>query len=82
MTEQNEELKVEIEDDTPAEDRNKVPMPRELVNEIEKDDLEEYSEKVQTRIKQMKKVFHDERRAKETASREREEALRFAQQAY
>jgi hypothetical protein len=82
MTEQNDEFRVEIEDDTPPEDRNKVPMPKDLVEEIEKDDLEEYSEKVQTRIKQMKKVFHDERRAKEAAAREREEALRFAQQAY
>jgi hypothetical protein len=82
MTEQTEALKVEIEDDTPLADRNKVPMPKELVEELEKDDLEEYSEKVQTRIKQMKKVFHDERRAKESAAREREEALRFAQQAY
>jgi hypothetical protein len=87
MAEQNQELeaedfKVDIVDDTPVEDRNKVPMPKELVEEIEKDDLEEYSEKVQTRIKQMKKVFHDERRAKESAAREREEALRFAQHAY
>ena len=87
MAEQNQELeaedfKVDIEDDTPVEDRNKAPMPKEVVEEIEKDDLEEYSEKVQTRIKQMKKVYHDERRAKEAAAREREEALRFAQQAY
>jgi len=82
MAEQNEDFKVEIEDDTPPEDRNKAPMPEELVKELEKDDLEEYSEKVQTRIKQMKKVWHDERREKEAAKREREEALRFAQQAY
>jgi hypothetical protein len=82
MTEQNEDIKIEIEDDTPIEDRNKPPMPKELVEDLEKDDLEEYSEKVQTRIKQMKKVWHDERREKEAAKREREEALRFAQQAY
>ena len=82
MAEKNEEFRVEIEDDSPAEDRNKTPLPEELVKDLERDDIEEYSEKVQTRIKQMKKVWHDERRAKETASREREEALRFAQQAY
>jgi hypothetical protein len=82
MSEQNEEFKVEIEDDIPLEDRNKTPLPEDLVKDLEKDDLEEYSEKVQTRIKQMKKVWHDERRAKEAAAREREEALRFAQQAY
>lgn len=82
MTEENEEFKLNIVDDTPPEDRNRAPLPKELVEEIEKDDLEEYSEKVQTRIKQMKKVYHDERRAKEAAGREREEALRFAQQTY
>ena len=82
MTEENEEFKLNIVDDTPPEDRNRAPLPKELVEEIEKDDLEEYSEKVQTRIKQMKKVYHDERRAKEAAGREREEALRFAQQTH
>jgi hypothetical protein len=34
---------------------------------------------VKKRLSQMKKVWHDERRAKESAMREREEALRFAQ---
>ncbi|MFN9901032.1 MAG: hypothetical protein ACK55Z_20080, partial [bacterium] len=46
---------------------------------MEKDDLEEYSEKVKKRLSQMKKVWHDERREKERALREREEAFRFAQ---
>ena len=46
---------------------------------MEKDDLEEYSDKVKKRLGQMKKVWHDERRAKDSASREREEALRYAQ---
>jgi hypothetical protein len=49
------------------------------VDELEKDDLEEYSEKVKKRLSQMKKVWHDERREKERAFREKEEALRFAQ---
>jgi len=78
----NDSLKVEIEDDTPPEDRNRAPLPQNLVEELEKDDLEEYSEKVKKRLSQMKKVWHDERRAKEAAAREKEEALRFAQQAY
>ena len=42
-------------------------------------DLEEYSDKVKQRLSQMKKVWHDERREKEAATREKEEALRFAQ---
>lgn len=72
-------LEIEVVDDTPAEDRGREPLPKEVVKELEDDDLEEYSEKVQRRLKQMKKVWHDERREKEAAQREREEALRFAQ---
>jgi hypothetical protein len=78
----SEELNVEIIDDTPPEDRNRAPLPKNLVEELEKDDLEEYSDKVKKRLSQMKKVWHDERRAKEAAAREREEALTFAQRAY
>ena len=73
-----DDLKIEIEDDTPEEDRGRKPLPKEVVDELDKDDLEEYSEKVKKRLSQMKKVWHDERRAKEAAQREKEEALRFA----
>lgn len=72
------DLHIEIEDDTPPEDRNRTPLPQDIVEELEKDDLEEYSDKVKKRLSQMKKVWHDERRQKETFLREREEALRFA----
>lgn len=74
-----EDINIEIVDDTPPEDRGREPLPKEIVEELERDDLEEYSEKVKKRLGQMKKVWHDERRAKEMANREREEALRFAQ---
>ena len=74
-----DEIQVEIEDDTPPEDRGRKPLPKEIVNELENDDLEEYSEKVKKRLSQMKKVWHDERREKERAIREREEAIRVAQ---
>jgi hypothetical protein len=74
-----EEFEIQIEDDTPEQDRGKKPLPKDLVEELEKDDLEEYSDKVKKRLSQMKKVWHDERREKERALREREEALRFAQ---
>jgi len=72
-------LEIQIEDDTPPEDRGRKPLPKEVVEELDKDDLEDYSEKVKKRLSQMKKVWHDERREKERAFREREEALRFAQ---
>ena len=74
-----ESLEIQIEDDTPPEDRGRKPLPKEVVEELDKDDLEDYSEKVKKRLSQMKKVWHDERREKERALREREEALRFAQ---
>ena len=71
-------IEIEIEDDTPEEDRNKEPMPKEIVDELDNDELEEYSDKVKVRLKQMKKVWHDERRAKEAAYREQQEAIDYA----
>ena len=73
-----EKPEIEIEDDTPQEDRGKTPMPTALVDELEADELEEYSDKVKTRLKQMKKVWHDERREKEIALREHQEAISLA----
>jgi hypothetical protein len=73
-----ESFDLEIEDDTPPEDRNREPLPKELVQELEQDELEDYSEKVKTRLKQMKKVWHDERREKDQALRERVAAEDFA----
>jgi hypothetical protein len=70
----------EIEDDTPEEDRGREPLPENVVQELESDELNDYSERVRTRMSQLKKVWHDERRAKEATLREREEALRIAQQ--
>ena len=70
---------IEVEDDTPEADRGREPMPKEIVDELEADELEEYSEKVKLRLKQMKKVWHDERREKERYQREQNEALTAAQ---
>jgi len=73
--EENEEFEVIIEDDTPQEDRKRDPMPEAIVDALEDDELEEYSAE---KTKQLKKVWHDERRAKEAAEREREAAVTFA----
>ena len=73
-----DQLEIEVEDDTPEQDRGREPMPKEVVDELENDELEEYSDKVKVRLKQMKKVWHDERRAKEAAYREQQEAIDFA----
>jgi hypothetical protein len=75
-----DEVEYVIEDDTPAEDKNAKPLPAEVKEELENDNLMEYSNKVKMRLEQMKKAWHDERRVKEAAEREREEAIRFAQQ--
>ena len=72
---------VEIEDDTPAADRNAKPLPAEEKEELEKDNLEDYSKKVKSRIDKMKKAWHDERREKEAALREQQEAIALAQRA-
>lgn len=76
--EADEGFDIEIEDDTPEEDRGRQPMPKELVDELEKDELEKYDEATKQRLKQMKKVWHDERREKEAALREQQEAVVLA----
>ena len=72
-------VEIDIVDDTPAQDRDRKPLPKEIVDELEKDDLTDYSERVKERMAQLRKVYHDERREKEAAAREREEAIRYAQ---
>jgi len=72
-----EEFEIVVEDDTPEEDRDREPMPEEIVDNLEKDELEEYSVE---KAKQLKKVWHDERRAKEEAQRERDAAVAYAKQ--
>ena len=79
VPETDDKPEIEIEDDTPEQDRGREPMPKEIVDELEADELEEYSEKVKIRLKQMKKVWHDERREKERLQREQAEALSAAQ---
>ena len=72
----SEELEIEIEDDTPEADRGRKPSkPPE---EVTDDELENYSDKVKGRIKHLSKGYHDERRAKEPALREREELENYA----
>lgn len=71
-------VEIEIVDDTPEQDRNRKPLDREVAEPTE-DELENYSEKVKSRIKELTHAKHDARRAKEAAEREREEALRVAQ---
>ncbi len=73
------EPEVEVVDDTPPEDRDRPPM-KEPPADVTDEELAQYSEGVKKRIQHFSKGYHEERRAKEAALREREEVLRVAQQ--
>lgn len=72
------EYEIEIVDDTPKADRGRKPS--EPPEDVTEEELQDYSEKVRRRIQHFSKGYHDERRAKEQAMRERQELERLAQQ--
>lgn len=69
---------VEIEDDTPPEDKGRTPLPEDIVKDLEADSFEKYDAATKERMKQLKKVWHDERREKERMQRENNEAVALA----
>jgi len=69
------DIDIEVIDDTPEEDRGRQPMAKEP-EEVTESELAEYSDKVRGRINELTRARHDERRAKEAAVREREEMIR------
>lgn len=72
-------FELEIEDDTPPDDKfAEPPLSAKEVEELEKDNHEDYSKRVKERIDKMKKAWHDERREKEAALREQQEAINLA----
>jgi len=71
-------VELEVIDDTPPGDRNRKPLPEGEAEPTE-EEMEQYSESVKRRIAKMKHGIHDERRAKEAAARERDEAIAVAQ---
>lgn len=72
------DIEIELVDDTPEPDRGAKPATREIEDPSD-DELTDYSEKVQKRMKELTFARHNERREKEAALREREEAVRIAQ---
>ena len=72
-----DKIEVEVYNDTPKADRNRKPS--EAPPDVTDEELDEYSKRVQHRLKQFSKSYHDERRAKEAAQREREELEQYAQ---
>ena len=76
---EDDKFEVEVEDDTPPEDRGRKPM-KEPVEDPTEEELASYDEKVQARIKKFTRGYHDERRAKEQALRESQAAEAYARQ--
>jgi hypothetical protein len=79
VTAEGDDFTLDIEDDTPVADRfAEPPLSKDEVEELEKDNHEDYSKRVKDRIDKMKKAWHDERREKEAAIREQQEAINLA----
>jgi hypothetical protein len=76
----NDEFDIEIVDDTPPADRNRGEPLDTPPEEVTDEELEKYSDvKLKERLSKLGRGYHDERRAKEAAFREKDEALRLAQ---
>ena len=77
-------LDIEIEDDTPEEDRNRKPASKETVKalEVEVDELDKYSKDAKDKLIRMKRVWNDERRRADEAERQQQEALSITQKLY
>jgi hypothetical protein len=73
-----DEIEIEIVDDTPEKDRGRKPLDKEVADPTD-DEIESYSDKVQSRIKELTHARHDERRQKEAVAREKAELERLAQ---
>jgi len=78
-TSPTKDIEVEVIDERPEEDRRppKVETTEELVDDDSLDqEIADYSKKAGERINKIKYEFHEERRAKEQALRESQEATR------
>jgi len=78
VTQETEEIEIEVEDDTPEEDRGKVAI--DPPDDVTDEELESYSSKVKKRISRIQRSYHDERRAKEQAQRELDQLAGYAKQ--
>ena len=74
--EEKDDIEIEVVDDTPEADRGSVALA-EPVEDPGEEELTNYSEQVQNRIKKLTHARHDERRAKEAAMREKNELETF-----
>lgn len=77
ISEDFDDIEIEVVDDTPEEDRGRAPMETPPEDPTD-DELASYKPKERNKIREFHRAYHDERRAKEAASKEKEEALLFA----
>jgi hypothetical protein len=82
LPEEKDDIEIEIEDDTPPQDKGRRPSQPEFVEQLEKDELDEYSKEAKQKIDGFRKIYHDERREKERALREQQEAIDLAKKLY
>lgn len=73
-----DDVEIEIVDDTPDRDKGRKPLEKEVADPTD-DEIENYSDKVQSRIKELTHARHDERRRKEELLREKQEMERLLQ---
>lgn len=74
----DDEIEIEVVDDTPEKDRGRKPLDGPVEDPTE-DELASYSDDVKKRISKLTHARHDERRAKEATLREKQELERFTQ---
>lgn len=79
---EEEKIEIEIEDDTPVEDRGRKTSKKDFIEKVEKDELDAFSAEAKSKIDAFRKFYHDERREKERAMREQKEALDLAKKLY
>jgi len=73
-----DDFQIEVEDDTPPQDRDKIPSDQEFVDELDRTELDEYSVEAKKKLAGFRKVYHDERRRADAAQREQQEAIDLA----
>jgi len=73
-----DDIEIEVENDVPVNDRNRKPVDPSVVEALEEEKLEKFNNDQNLALKEAKKVYHQERREKEAAIREQQEALSIA----
>ena len=67
----DDDIEIEVVDDTPEPDKGREPVEKSI-DTLTDEDISKYELSLQHRLKKLSHGYHDERRAKEAAVRERE----------